>query len=62
MKKFKEETFVLNYKDGSKDLIFCKKEDIEKYITIEQYRKLINITILNKGYDKVNHRPFTIKL
>lgn len=58
----KEETFVLHYKDGTKECYWCKKQDLEKWITIDMYRRLDYITILNRESDKTNHRPFRISL
>lgn len=58
----KNETFVVYFTDGTTKPFYCKKNEVEQYITIAEYRKLDHIEQLNRGTDKVNHRSFTIKL
>lgn len=55
-------TYQINFNDGTNKLVYCKKEELENYITIAEYRKLKDVTILNTLKDKVNHRPIVIKI
>ncbi len=56
------ETFVIYFTDNTKKCIWCRKNEIEQYVTVAELRKLDHIQQLNRGDDKVNHRPFTITL
>ena len=58
----RNETFIVYFTDGTKKPIYCRKNEIEQYLTIAEYKRLECIKQLNRGNDKVNHRPFTIKL
>lgn len=56
------ETYAIHFTDGTSKCVYCRKIDLEDEISIAEYRKLDYIQQLNKGDDKVNHRPFTITL
>lgn len=56
----KDYTFKAIYKDGTEELFYCKKNEIENYMTVANYRKLCHIEYVNREDDKVAHRPFKI--
>lgn len=53
------QTWIIVYTDENrlKDVLYCKKDEIEKYITLKQYRELDHIEVMNRRNDKVKHRP-----
>ena len=55
----KNETWKLNFADGTYLYMYCKKSELLDEMTARQYVNLISAEILNKGDDKVNHRPVT---
>lgn len=55
-------TYQINFNDGTNKLVYCKKEELENYISIAEYRKLKDVTIMNSSKDKVNHKPIVIKI
>lgn len=58
----KNETFTAYFTDGTKKHFYCKKNEILDYMSVNEYLKLDHIEILNRADDKVQHRPFTIKV
>ena len=60
-KKMRFETFRIYFTDGTTKCVYCKKNDIEEYITVAELRRLDYIQQVNREGDKVNHKAFTIK-
>lgn len=54
------ETFKLVAKDGSTiACVYCYKEELAKFITLDQYLQLECVVQLNRADDTVDHRPIT---
>lgn len=54
------ETFKLVAKDGSTlACVYCYKEELAKFITLDQYLQLQCVIQLNRATDTVDHRPIT---
>lgn len=56
----KNETFKAVYKDGTEEFFYCKKGEIENYMTVANYRKLDHIEYVNRAEDKTKHKHFMI--
>lgn len=54
------ETFKLVAKDGSTlACVYCYKEELAKFIALDQYLQLECVVQLNRATDTVDHRPIT---
>lgn len=51
------ETYQLIFKNGTVKNIWSTKDGILDNMTARDYLNLDHIEIINKGYDKVKHRP-----
>lgn len=55
-------TFILELKDGTKKPFYCKKNELENYMTIKEYKEQARIYILPTGDDTTPHKDFTVKI
>ena len=54
------ETFKLIAKDGSTiGCVYCYKEELAQFISLDQYLQLKYVVQLNRADDTVDHRPIT---
>lgn len=53
----RNETWKLNYSDGTSTHVYCKKNELLDHITARQYVNLISVEIMNRGDDKADHKP-----
>ena len=57
--EIKYENQTLGRKEIETKYVYCTNQGLVKNITLYEYEHLISITIMNKGNDKINHRPIT---
>ena len=53
------QTWKINFEDGTCRYDYCKKSEILDNITAREFFKIVSVEMINKGDDKVSHRPLT---
>lgn len=55
------ETFKLIFKDGTYKTYYCRKDELLDWISVRDYKNGVYVEIMNRGSDKVQHRPIKLE-